>query len=93
MIEGRGGGLLSFHWNKVGTTLFFWSALFSALSASSGGDVSGQDLRLNEIQVVGTHNSYHVAAQPEVLGFIEGLKPEWRQSLDYTHLPLIGFVC
>ena len=51
-------------------------------------EVSGQSLRLNEIQVIGSHNSYHVAPQAEVLAFIGGMKPEWRQALDYTHLPL-----
>lgn len=49
---------------------------------------SEQPLRLNDIQVIGTHNSYHVTPQPEVLAFIENLKPEWRDALDYTHLPL-----
>ena len=33
-------------------------------------EACGQGLRLNDVQVVGTHNSYHVAAQPEILEFI-----------------------
>jgi hypothetical protein len=44
-------------------------------------DVAGRHtlddlLRLNHAQVVGTHNSYHVAGSPTI--------PQW----DYTHLPL-----
>ena len=65
---------------SAGISLFTAGAFGQALDSG--------DTRLNDIQVVGTHNSYHVAAQPEVLTFIEGMKPEWRQALDYTHLPL-----
>ena len=66
----------------------FLAAIFLGLADASGQVLEGNDLRVNDIQVVGTHNSYHVAAQPEVLAFIEGMKPEWRQALDFTHLPL-----
>jgi len=62
--------------------------LLSAMIFLGTADAGGQSLRLNDIQVIGSHNSYHVAAQAEVLDFIEGIKPEWRQALDYTHLPL-----
>lgn len=63
-------------------------AMCFSLFVFGSGHVDGQALRLNDIQVVGTHNSYHVAAEPEVLEFVAGLKAEWRSALDYTHLPL-----
>ena len=62
--------------------------LFLVSVAAGLGVTEAQELRLNDVQVVGTHNSYHVAAQPEILEFIAGLKAEWRSALDYTHLPL-----
>ena len=45
------------------------------------------DLRLNQIQVIGTHNSYHVAPRrPSDLIAATGKAP--RRGLDYTHRPL-----
>lgn len=46
------------------------------------------DLRLNQIQVIGSHNSYHVAPSPGVLKVIAALRPGQAESLDYTHRPL-----
>lgn len=46
------------------------------------------DVRLNEIQVIGTHNSYHEAPAPSVLKLIAGASPRSARSLDYTHRPL-----
>ncbi len=49
---------------------------------------SSRDIRLNEVQVLGSHNSYHI--QPEdriltVLGLFDAFLPI---SLEYTHAPL-----
>ena len=41
-------------------------------------------LRLNHVQVVGTHNSYHAAPEPAILKAIG----DHAASLDYTHRPL-----
>ena len=41
-------------------------------------------LRLNHVQVVGTHNSYHLAPEPAILKAIG----EHAVSIDYTHRPL-----
>ncbi len=46
------------------------------------------DLRLNQVQVIGTHNSYHIAPSPGVLKVIATLNPNQAESLDYTHRPL-----
>lgn len=53
----------------------------AALTAENTDDC----VRLNQIQVLGTHNSYHLAPKPAVL---EGLTPERRQGLEYTHKTL-----
>jgi hypothetical protein len=42
-------------------------------------------VRLNQIQVLGTHNSYHVAPKPAVL---DTLDPKRRQGLEYSHRTL-----
>ena len=44
--------------------------------------------RLNQIQVVGTHNSYHVAPTPAVKSLIRQIRKGWVEQIDYTHLPL-----
>ena len=46
------------------------------------------DLRLNQIQVVGTHNSYHIAPAPAVKTLLNTLRKGWVEQIDYTHRPL-----
>ena len=45
------------------------------------------DLRINEIQVLGTHNSYHVEPPPDILTAYLGVDPD-AIDLAYTHAPL-----
>ena len=42
-------------------------------------------LLLNEIQVIGTHNSFHVAPEPTELDLITAMDPEQAIERDYTH--------
>lgn len=44
--------------------------------------------RLNHFQVIGTHNSYHIAPHPSLMKLIATTSEESAMSLDYTHLPL-----
>jgi len=46
------------------------------------------ELRLNHFQVLGTHNSYHVQADPPVFQAIEDFSEALAQTLEYTHIPL-----
>ena len=50
--------------------------------------VRGDGIRFNEIQVIGTHNSYHIAPEPAMQGLIDQRSPGAAASLDYTHRPL-----
>jgi Phosphoinositide phospholipase C, Ca2+-dependent len=45
-------------------------------------------LRLNEVQVLGSHNSYHATPFPEVLAALRGVNPATAAGLDYGHRPL-----
>ncbi len=49
---------------------------------------ASEPVRLNQIQVVGTHNSYHLAPSRDVLGLIGRRGPEIGKALDYNHRPL-----
>ena len=46
------------------------------------------DLPLNEMQVIGSHNSYHVEPTPEQLAAIAEVDAEGADSLEYSHEPL-----
>jgi hypothetical protein len=46
------------------------------------------EVRLNQIQVIGSHNSYHVAPAPQVMTLIAAAGASQAQALDYTHPPL-----
>jgi uncharacterized protein (TIGR03067 family) len=43
--------------------------------------------RLNQMQVIGTHNSYHVAPAPAILEAIAGTSRRQAEGLDYSHPP------
>ena len=45
-------------------------------------------LRLNQIQVIGTHNSYHQRAPDSLTRLITARSPAMVQALDYSHRPL-----
>jgi len=45
-------------------------------------------LRLNQIQVLGSHNSYHAAPYPEVLAALRKVNAATVVGLDYGHRPL-----
>ncbi|MGB5681093.1 MAG: phosphatidylinositol-specific phospholipase C1-like protein [Polyangiales bacterium] len=76
-----------------------WSVLLSALagfvigcSSDDGGPEEVQDraLRMNEIQVLGTHNSYHIQPRDSILENIARFdSQETADSLEYTALPLL----
>lgn len=46
------------------------------------------DLRLNELQVIGSHNSYKERPREEVGAALGALAPELFAEIDYGHLPL-----
>ena len=47
-----------------------------------------QSVRINQIQVIGTHNSYHTGIAPSERKLIEEKNPKAMRALDYAHAPL-----
>jgi hypothetical protein len=45
-------------------------------------------LRLNQVQVIGSHNSYHIRPQEPVWSALKAFDPALAASLEYTHAPL-----
>jgi hypothetical protein len=73
-------------------------ATTAACGGGGGGGGGGGDeeplrpldetLRLNDVQVLGSHNSYHVEQPPEVMALLRAFSPELADSLEYSHPPL-----
>nr|WP_158941639.1 phosphatidylinositol-specific phospholipase C1-like protein [Granulicella sp. S190] len=68
---------------------FFVVAVTSSLSGLAQTPAQ-QDrvLRLNQIQVIGSHNSYHSGIAPSERRLIEQQNPKAMRALDYAHAPL-----
>jgi hypothetical protein len=48
----------------------------------------GDQLRVNEIQIIGTHNSYHAGFAPSAEKLWQSTNPQAFNGLDYRHQPL-----
>ena len=46
------------------------------------------DVDINHVQVIGSHNSYHLIPEPVLFDGIAALSPELAASIEYSHLPL-----
>ncbi|MCY2984176.1 MAG: phosphatidylinositol-specific phospholipase C1-like protein [Planctomycetota bacterium] len=56
--------------------------------AQDAAKLTTHELRLNHIQVIGTHNSYHLAPEPKLLGLIAAASQPAALSIDYSHAPI-----
>ncbi|HEY0435961.1 MAG TPA: Ca2+-dependent phosphoinositide-specific phospholipase C, partial [Phenylobacterium sp.] len=45
-------------------------------------------LKMNQIQVVGSHNSYKMAIAPKEMAVLKARNPKAAETLDYSHEPL-----
>lgn len=46
-------------------------------------------LRLNHIQTLGTHNSYHLQPSPALRQALDSISPGWGEHWEYDHRPLV----
>ncbi|MFN8237632.1 MAG: Ca2+-dependent phosphoinositide-specific phospholipase C, partial [Chitinophagales bacterium] len=73
---------------------FFVFSILTGCSLSYGQPFANIDsLKINQLQVIGSHNSYHLRANKPVLNFLKGLsgilpKEYDPHELDYEHEPL-----
>ena len=59
------------------------------VSACGSDDDATDQLRINEMQVVGSHNSYHIQPGEVLFGLLaEVLGQEAAEAFEYTHVPL-----
>ena len=64
-----------------------WGGLLIVCSSCQTVDLPGHGLRMNELQVIGTHNSFKMRIQPELLARMKWLYRD-AGSLDYGHAPI-----
>ncbi|MCQ8278709.1 phosphatidylinositol-specific phospholipase C1-like protein [Acetobacteraceae bacterium KSS8] len=72
---------------RTGTVVSI-AALLCGLSCRAPAAMAQDDpetLRINQIQVIGTHNSYRDAIDPATLRWLDARKPAFAQALDYRH--------
>jgi hypothetical protein len=59
--------------------------LLGTASASFAVAGSDADIRINQIQVIGTHNSYHAGLTPGVAKLLQATNAQAFEGLDYSH--------
>ena len=67
---------------------FALGALTSALPCADAAPDAANSVKLNQIQVIGTHNSYHAGLAPSEAKLLEQKNPKLYQALEYRHRPL-----
>jgi|TARA_B100001971_G_C18199616_1_gene543714 hypothetical protein len=68
--------------------VFVFSIVFFSCKEEKALEPDVNFLKLNEIQVIGSHNSYHIAPSEGMLALIGSFMQDLATSIDYTHLPL-----
>ena len=64
------------------------ASIGATLIATAASAASDYDVRINQIQVIGSHNSYHAGLTPGVAKLLQTSNPKAFDSLDYQHSPL-----
>ena len=64
------------------------SVLFCALPCAAAAPGSKDSVKINQIQVIGTHNSYHAGLAASEAKLLEQKNPKLYQALEYRHRPL-----
>lgn len=69
-----------------------WLILFgfasSVLALSCSGGEETEPVHINEIQTLGTHNSFHIQPRDSIMAALLIFEPELAPTLEYTHLPI-----
>ncbi len=59
-----------------------------ALAQAKSAAEQDRAIRINQIQVIGTHNSYHAGFAPSERAFLQKASPKTLSALDYSHAAL-----
>lgn len=66
------------------------AAFAASVPSAAAGEVEGLEdtLRLNQVQAIGSHNSYHLEPIGPLAGLIRSFDPGGADQLEYSHSPL-----
>ena len=70
---------------SIGLTL---GALLSGLPGHAAAADSNSSVKINQIQVIGTHNSYHAGMAASEAKLLQQRNPKLYEALEYRHRPL-----
>jgi hypothetical protein len=73
---------------SIRSRIFSFAALTAAVAGNLHAQAADSALKLNQIQVIGTHNSYHAGIAPNESKIWQGKYAEAYKGLDYQHQPL-----
>jgi len=78
------------NWCRTGqVVLAVWLALGHQMTSAQSAETKNiNDIKLNQIQIIGTHNSYHAGLAPSQAHLVEETDPALARALDYKHPPL-----
>src|ERR1700727_3709890 len=62
--------------------------LLSAPPCVSAAPDAGTSVKINQIQVIGTHNSYHAGMASSEANLLQQKNPKLYEALEYRHRPL-----
>lgn len=78
-------------WGPLLLTMLLLAGCVTSTSENCTGvtaDNADACVRLNQIQVLGTHNSYHIQPRADLVEALREYDASWGKSLAYTHRPL-----
>ena len=70
------------HFRKIAFLAFAFSVIAGTVASTAQND---NQLRLNQIQVIGSHNSYHAGIAPNEMKIWLAKNPDAFKGLDYQH--------
>ena len=73
---------------KTTLFVFVFSIILFSCKEEKDSEPDVNSLKLNEIQIIGSQNSYHITPSEGMLALIGSFMQELAASMDYTHLPL-----
>jgi hypothetical protein len=73
---------------KLGSLSSVVAAAGLLAACCAPGDLDCPELRLNHIQVLASHNSYHQEPEPTLMAALRGVVGDQADGWEYTHLPL-----
>ncbi|WP_264812897.1 phosphatidylinositol-specific phospholipase C1-like protein, partial [Gluconacetobacter sacchari] len=73
---------------RAGRAVGVGLAVLLAAWARPGAAGAEEGMRLDQIQVIGSHNSYHAGLAPSIAALLARRDPRSAQGLDYAHADL-----